>query len=509
MTEVLAHTSIVELQAAMATGQLKAVDLVRFFLARIDALDRQGPRLNAVLEINPAAESLAAALDEERHNGHVRGPLHGIPILLKDNIDTADRMQTTAGSLALVGSPPNQDATVAARLRAAGAVLLGKTNMIEWANFRSNHSTSGWCGRNGQSRNPYVLDRNPSGSSSGSGIAAAAALSVVSIGTETDGSIVAPASANGVVGIKPTVGLTSRAGVVPVSHSQDTVGPLARSVADAAAVLGALTGVDERDPATQASAGRFFADYMQCLDAHGLQGARIGVVRNVGFNRSPPADAIAEQAIQVLREAGAIIVDPANLPSDLDAAFKAEFEVLLYEFKADLNQYLATRQDIALDREGFEISLSGAIAFNERHREQELRYFGQEHFLQAQAKGPITDPAYLAAIETSRRLSRQEGIDAVLEQHQLDALVAPSGSPAWPTDLVNGDHFTTGSSGPAAHAGYPLTSVPAGFAFGLPVNITFMGRAFSEPTLIRLAYAFEQETMAWRAPKFIPTLALE
>ncbi len=501
----LDRLGIARLQAMMASGKLTARDLVEQYLARIEALDRSGPRLNAILEINPDARGIAAALDRERRAGQVRGPLHGIPILLKDNIDTHDQMETAAGTLALVGRAPDTDSTVAARLRAAGAVLLGKTNLSEWANFRSTQSSSGWCGRNGQSRNPYVLDRNPCGSSSGSGIAAAAALAAASIGTETDGSIVCPANNNGVVGIKPTVGLVSRAGVIPISHTQDTVGPHARTVADAAAVLGALTGVDPRDPATTASAGKFFTDYTRFLDPNGLKGARIGVARNVGFGPSPEADAIIEDAIAAMKEAGATIVDPANIPSDLAAADEAEFTVLLYEFKADLNTYLATRHDVALDRQGFPLTLAGLIAFNEAHAGRELKWFGQELFIQAQEKGDLTSQEYLTALETSRRLSGPEGIDAVMAQFNLDALVAPTGSPAWPIDLINGDHFLTGSSSPAARAGYPLISVPAGFSFGLPVGITFMGRAWSEPTLIKLAYAFEQATQVRRPPAYLPT----
>lgn len=503
----LQNATLAELRDALAAGRLRSVELVRGYLARIDELDGNGPSLNAVLEVNPDAEAIAAALDRERADGKVRGPLHGIPLLLKDNIDTADQMQTTAGSLALLGAPPAHDATVVARLRTAGAVILGKTNLSEWANYRSSNSSSGWCGRNGQSRNPHVLDRSPSGSSSGSGVAVAAGLCAAALGTETDGSIVSPASANGVVGIKPTVGLTSRAGVVPIAHSQDTVGPLARTVEDAALVLGALVGVDERDPATVGSAEHLQRDYTRFLDLDGLRGARIGVARNLAFGANAHADAITARALEALREAGAELVDPANISSDLNAAQIAEREVLRYEFKADIAAYLATRHDVALLREGFAPTLAGLIAFNERHREEEMPYFGQSVFIRAQQAGDLGDPAYQQALETSRRLSGQEGLDAVLDELQLDALVAPTMGPARLIDLVNGEGSTTSSCGVSARAGYPLVSIPAGNVRGLPLNITFIGRAYSEPTLIRLAYAYEQRSQARITPRYLPTLA--
>lgn len=501
----LEEASIAQLQAAMATGDLTSRDLVAFYLARIEALNLQGPALRAVLETNPAALEIAAGLDRERTAGTLRGPLHGIPVLLKDNIDTADGMMTSAGSLALVGSPPDQDATIAVRLRAAGAVLLGKTNLSEWANFRSRPSSSGWCGRNGQSRNPYALDRNPSGSSSGSAIAVAAGMCAASIGTETDGSIVSPAGSCGVVGIKPTVGLVSRAGVVPISHSQDTAGPHARSVADAAALLTAIaaTAPDPRDPAI--GEGVPVADYTRYLDPDGLAGARIGVVRNLGFGASPKVDAIMEGAIRAMRDAGADIVDPLHFPSDLERAGKAELTVLLYEFKHNVHAYLSSRRQVALDREGFPPTLAGLIAFNEAHPDEELRLFGQEIFIESETKGPLSDAAYQEALSDSVRLSGPAGIDLLLAQHRLDALVAPTNAPAWLIDPINGDSYILGSSGPAARAGYPQVCLPAGFAAGLPVNITFIGGRFSEPALIRLAHAFERVTQARRPPRFPPT----
>jgi amidase len=498
--EQLEELSIVELQVEMEQGRSSARSLVERYLARIAALDSAGPSLRAVIEVNLDALDIAEALDQERAQGGQRGPLHGIPILLKDNIDTADRMQTTAGSLALLGVRRERDAFVAERLRAAGAVLLGKANLSEWANFRSTHSSSGWSARGGQALNPYALDRTPCGSSSGSASAVSANLAAASLGTETDGSILCPASANGVVGIKPTVGLTSRAGVAPISHSQDTVGPFGRTVADAAALLSAIAGPDLRDPATLASANGARADYTRYLDAGALRGARIGVAREVYFGYSEKTDAIIETALDALRVAGAELVDPANIPTAKQMhEGESEFEVLLYEFKADLNAYLA-----ALGPSAPVHTLEELIAFNEAHREQEMPYFGQEILAMAQAKGPLTEAAYLAALATNRRLAREEGIDAVMREHQLDALVMPTGAPAWRIDLVDGDHGMGGSAQPAALAGYPAISVPAGYVFGLPVGITFMGGAFSEPRLIALAYAFEQATKHRRPPRYRP-----
>jgi len=496
----LEELTIADLRAAMESRQLSARRLTEMYIARIEALDRGGPAVNSIMEVNPDALAQADALDRERATGSVRGPLHGIPILLKDNIDTADAMLTTAGSLALVGSRPSRDAVVAERLRQAGAVLLGKTTLSEWANFRSTRSSSGWSGRGGQCRNPYALDRTPCGSSSGSAAAVAANLAAASLGTETDGSIVCPSANCSVVGIKPTVGLTSRAGVIPIAHSQDTVGPHGRTVADAAAVLGALTGVDPRDPATEASAGHAETDYTRFLDPDGLRGARIGIPRQNYYGYSEEADAIVEVAIDAMRQLGAEIVDPADIPTAQALTEEpGEFEVLLYEFKADLNAYLAERGDPQAR------SLADLIRFNEEHAAEEMPYFGQEIFLMAEERGPLTDQLYLDTLAKNLRLARNEGIDAVMDQHRLDALVAPTGSPPWMIDLINGDLFLGASSGPAAMAGYPIVCVPAGYAYGLPVGINFIGRAWSEPTLIRLAHAFERATNVRQAPRFLPS----
>jgi amidase len=496
----LDEVTLADLQAAMASGRMTARSITQQYIDRIQALDRAGPTLRAVLEINPDALSIADSLDRERRAGKVRGPLHGIPILIKDNIDTADRMTTTAGSYALAGSIPLQDATIAARLRAAGAILLGKTNLSEWANFRSTHSSSGWSGRGGQAKNPYVLDRNPCGSSSGTGVAVAANMCAVGIGTETDGSIVCPSSLNGIVGIKPTVGLVSRAGIIPIAHSQDTAGPMTRTVRDAAILLGALAGADPRDSATSSSATRGQTDYTQFLDANGLRGARIGVARTKFFGYSDVTDKLINDALDAMKASGAVIVDPANI----ETAGKfddAEFDVLLYEFKADLNNYLASLGSKAPVK-----SLQDIIDYNDRHKDQEMPFFGQEIMIQAQAKGPLTEKKYLDELASNLKMSRTDGIDATMDKYKLDAIVAPTGSPAWPTDLINGDHFTGASSTPAAVAGYPNINVPAGFSHGLPVGISFFGRAYSEPTLIKLAYAYEQATKHRRAPQFIPTL---
>jgi len=497
----LDETTLAALQGAMKSGRLTARSITEKYLARIEELDRRGPSLHSVIEVNPDALAIAARLDRERKAKGPRGPLHGIPVLVKDNIGTADRMTTTAGSLALAGSVPPRDSFVAHQLRKAGAIILGKANLSEWANFRSKHSTSGWSGRGGQARNPYALDRNPCGSSSGSGVAVSANLCPVALGTETDGSIVCPSSTNGIVGIKPTVGLVSRAGVVPISHSQDTAGPMTRTVADAAALLGALAGVDPHDPATLASRGKAQKDYTKFLDARGLRGARIGIVRNL-FGYSDFVDKLADNAIKAMKDQGAIIVDPAEIET-LKQWDKAEFDVLLYEFKADLNAYLAS-----LGPKAPVHSLKEIIDFNERHAREEMPYFGQDIFLKAEAKGPLSNTEYQKALATCHTLTREKGIDATMDKYKLDALFAPTGAPAWTTDLINGDHETGGSSGPAAIAGYPHVTVPAGYVFGLPVGISFFGRAWTEPTLIKLAYAFEQATKFRNKPRFLATADL-
>ena len=498
----LAEATIADLQEGLASGARTTRSMVAAYLNRIDRIDRDGPALRAVIETDPDALAIADRLDRERRAGRLRGPLHGIPVLLKDNIDTADRMTTTAGSLALEGWIPPEDSGVAARLRRAGALLLGKTNLSEWANFRSTRSSSGWSGRGGQCRNPYVLDRNPCGSSSGSGAAASADLAAAAVGTETDGSIVCPSSANGIAGIKPTVGLVSRAGVIPISHTQDTAGPMARTVRDATVLLGVLAGSDPRDPATAAADLHGLADYTPFLDAAGLRGARIGVARQfLGFHDG--VDRVVEDAIDALRAAGAVVVDPVALgDSGADRRLRAaETDVLLYEFKAGLNAYLARRGPGAEVR-----SLTDLIAFNERNAEAEMPYFGQERLIAAEAKGPLSERAYLTALAAARRLSRADGIDRTMNEHRLDAVVAATGGPAWVTDLVNGDHFGGSSSGYPATAGYPNVTVPAGAVHGLPVGLSFFGRAWSEPTLVRLAYAFEQTVQARRPPRFRPTL---
>lgn len=497
----LDELTVAELQSGMASGKYSAHSLAGKYLERIDEVDKHGPAINSVLELNPDALAIASDLDKERKAKGARGPLHGIPILIKDNIDTYDRMTTTAGSLALGGSIPLQDSHVAKKLREAGAVILGKTNLSEWANLRSSHSSSGWSGRGGQTRNPYVLDRNPCGSSSGTGAAMAASLSAIGIGTETDGSVVCPSNANSLVGIKPTVGLISRAGIIPISHSQDTAGPMCRTVTDAAILLGVLTGIDPRDDATKASAGKSFADYQKFLDANGLKGARIGVHRK-GFGFNDGVDKLINDCIDIMKRRGAVIVDPADIPTQ-GKFDDSELEVLLYEFKADLNSYLASLGPRAPVK-----SLKEIIDFNEQYRDREMPYFGQDLFIKAQAKGPLTDKEYRDALAKDQRMSRKEGIDFVMDKNKLDALIAPTGGPAWPTDWVNGDHFTGGYSTASAVAGYPHITVPAGYVFGLPIGISFFGRAWSEPTLIKFAYAFEQATRARHAPQFLPTAKL-
>ena len=486
----------------LASGADSAKTLCEKYIARIEAVDRGGPALRAVLEINPDALAIAAGLDAERKAGKVRGPLHGIPVLIKDNVGTADRMQTTAGSLALVGAIPAADAAIVKRLRDAGAVILGKTNLSEWANFRSTHSSSGWSGRGGQCRNPYALDRDPSGSSSGSGAAAAASLCAVTVGTETDGSIVSPSNNCALVGFKPTLGLVSRTGIIPIAHSQDTAGPMARTVADAAALLSAMCGFDPADPTTRDLSGKPPLDYTAFLDRKGLAGMRIGVPRKKLYGQSPAADTVAEAALDAMRREGAIIVDPADIAT-LGDADDSEFEVLLYEFKANLNLYLAGLGNRTPYR-----TLKDLIVFNQKNRESEMPYFGQEIFEKAEAKGPLTEKAYLDALAKDVRLTRAEGIDKTMDEHRLDCLVAPTSAPASLIDLVNGSYGPGGSSSFPAIAGYPDVTVPAGWSFGLPVGLSFFGRAGSEPTLFKIAYAFEQATKARKPPKFLPTADL-
>ncbi|HXT64336.1 MAG TPA: amidase [Pyrinomonadaceae bacterium] len=490
-----------ELQSAMSSGKYTAQSITRKYLDRIDDLDKHGPAVNAVIEVNPDALSIASAMDRERKAGRVRGPLHGIPVLIKDNIDTHDRIMTTAGSLALEGSIAPQDSTVARKLREAGAVILGKTNLSEWANFRSSHSSSGWSGRGGQTKNPYVLDRNPCGSSSGTGAAISANFAAIGVGTETDGSVVCPSNANSLVGLKPTLGLISRAGIIPIAHNQDTAGPMCRTVTDAAILLGALAGMDPRDTVSLPFGGLHPADYTKFLDATGLKGARIGVQRkSFGFNDA--VDKLMNECIDTIKRLGAIVIDPADIPTQ-GKFDDTELEVLLYEFKADLNKYLAARGPSAPVK-----SLKEIIDFNEKNRDRELPYFGQDIMTKSQAKGPLTEKKYLDALAKNHLMSRTQGIDAVMSKNKLDAIIAPTGGPPWPTDLANGDHFTGGYSTASAVAGYPHITVPAGYVFGMPVGISFFGGAWSEPTLIKLAYAFEQATKVRRAPKFLPTAQL-
>ena len=497
----LEEVTIPQLQDGMKSGKYTAQSLVEKYLARIDEIDKRGPAVNAIIELNPDALSIAKALDQERNAKGARGPLHGIPVLIKDNIDTADRMMTTAGSLALVGSKPPKDSFVAQRLRVAGAVILGKTNLSEWANIRSSHSVSGWSGRGGLTKNPYALDRNACGSSSGTGAGISANLAVVGIGTETDGSIVCPSSSNGLAGIKPTVGLVSRGGIIPISHSQDGAGPMCRTVRDAAILLGALTGVDPDDSATAASAGKSQTDYAQYCDPHGLKGARIGVARKYfGFNDA--VDALMEQSLNVMKTQGATLVDPADIAT-LGKFDDTELLVFMYELKADLNAYLARLGPGAPVR-----TLQDIIDFNDRNRQKEMPYFGQDLFVKAQSKGPLSEKEYLEAVEKNHQLARTEGIDALMDKYHLDAIVAPTGGPAWLTDLVNGDHSAGGSSNAAAVAGYPNVNVTAGFLSGLPVGISFFGRAWSEPTLIKIAYSFEQAIKARQAPRFLNSIGL-
>jgi amidase len=490
---------ILELQQKMTSGGMTASQLAELFLERIDSIDKNGPGLNSVIETNPDALKIASSLDEERRAGRVRGPLHGIPILLKDNIDTQDAMQTTAGSLAMAGNIAAQDAFIVKQLRKAGALILGKTNLSEWANFRGKKSISGWSSRGGLTHNPYALDRSACGSSSGSGAAVAANLCAAAVGSETDGSIICPAQTNGIVGIKPTLGLLSRSGMIPISHSQDTAGPMARTVTDAAILLGAMSGVDEKDPATKMSGKRGLSDYTKFLEINGLKGARIGVARNMAGN-DPRIIHIFETCIDVMKQQGAVIVDPANVPN-FNKFGKTELEVLHHEFKAGLNKYLAAAKVRVK-------SMADVIKFNEENKERVLQYFGQEHMLTAQEMGSLSDKKYRAARARNLLLTRKNGMDAVMNKYKLDALIVPSGGPAWMIDLANGDavNWDMESTSVAAVAGYPHLTVPAGYILGLPVGLSFFAKAWQEPTLIKLAFAFEQATKMRKPPEFLATI---
>ena len=493
--------TVAELQAAMVSGRTSAQQLVRLYLARIAAIDKAGPKLNSIIELNPDALTIAAALDAERKTKGPRGPLHGIPVLLKDNIATADKMQTTAGSLALVGAKPPRDAFLVARLREAGAVILGKTNLSEWANMRSTRSTSGWSARGGLTLNPYALDRNTSGSSSGSGSSIAASLAAVAVGTETDGSITSPASVASLVGIKPTVGLVSRAGVIPIAHSQDTAGHMARTVADAAAMLTAMAGSDARDPASTL-ADQKKTDYTRFLDRDGLRGKRIGVVRSQLTSSSDWVAALVQSQLAVLTAQGATLVEVPEVPNTAKYA-ETELTVLLYELKADMATYLADYgPSVPLK------TLADVIAFNDTHRAQEMPYFGQEHFANAQTKGGLDSKEYLDALANNHRYAREEGIDLVMQEHRLDALVAPTCGPAWLTDFINGDASGGSFTSPAAVAGYPHITVPCGFVQGLPCGLSFVAGAWGEGPLIAMAYAYEQASLQRRAPTYAKSVNL-
>jgi amidase len=500
---ILPEWTISDLQQRMEAGELTARRIAELYTERISAVDKNGPYVNSIIEINPDALEIADTLDAERKAGKVRGPLHGIPILIKDNIDTADKMQTTAGSLALEGHIASKDAFIVKQLRRAGALILGKTNLSEWANFRGKHSVSGWSSRGGLTRNPYALDRSASGSSSGSGAAVAANLSAAAVGTETDGSIISPSHANGIVGIKPTLGLLSRSGIIPIAHSQDTPGPMARTVADAAILLGAMTGVDGQDPATRGSRKRGASNYTKFLDREGLKGARIGVARNMA-GTNPRVTKIFEHCIEVMKHLGAVIIDPADVPN-FDKFGKTEGEVLHYEFKADLNKYLESLDGMARVH-----SMEDVIKFNEENSHRVMPYFGQEHMLLAQEKKSLRDKKYREALAKNLRLTRREGIDAAMRKHKLDAIIVPSGGPIWLIDLVDGDsnNWDMESTSPAAVAGYPHITVPAGYIFGLPVGISFFAQAWQEPALIKFAYAFEQATQFRRQPRYLPTATL-
>lgn len=495
----LDELTVADLQAGMTSGKYTSRSLVEKYSARIRQLDSQGPALRAVIEMNPDALQIADAMDAERRSGKVRGALHGIPVLIKDNIATADKMETTAGSLMLVGAKVPRDAFIVTKLREAGAVILGKTNLSEWANFRSTHSSSGWSGRGGQTRNPYALDRSPSGSSSGSGSAAAANFCAVTIGTETDGSITAPSAAASLVGLKPTVGLVSRSGIIPISASQDTAGPMTRTVMDAAVLLTSIAGADPRDSATR-EANSHAVDFTRGLNA-GIRGMRIGVPREKLFGYNEKTDALANDAIKVLRGLGAVIVDPANIPT-AGKVDDDEYEVLLYEFKDGLRRYLA-EVDTPIK------SLADMIAYNKAHANEELRYFGQEIFLKAEQKGPLSSPAYRKALARSQMMARAQGIDATMKKYRLDAFIAPTMAPPPLIDLVSGDPgFPGGATTLPAVSGYPHITVPGGYIFGVPIGISFFAEKWSESKLLRIAYAFEQATHHRKPPRFLATAEL-
>ncbi|MFX1379693.1 MAG: amidase [Promethearchaeota archaeon] len=493
--------SITEIQTLMEKGKLSAIKLCEMYLTRINEIDKKGPKLNAIIEINPEAMKIAEKLDGERKNKKIRGPLHGIPVIIKDNINTADKMQTTAGSLAFKGHHALKDAFIVKKLRDSGAIILAKANLSEWANFRSTRSTSGWSSRGGQTFNPYVLNRNPCGSSSGSAVAVAANLCSVAIGTETDGSIICPSHSNSIIGLKPTIGLISRTGIIPISHNQDTAGPMARTVQDAAILLNVMVGLDPDDSSTKVIHHKSPVDYTQFLDNDGLRGSKIGVARNY-FGNSDLIDKIIEKAILKIKELGAEIIDPVEIKI-IDDLREAEFQVLLYDFKNDLNEYLAKFGPINSLK-----SLTDIIKFNYKHQKKVMPYFGQELFTMANEKSSITSDEYKEALKQCQVLAQAEGIDAVLQEHQLDAIIAPSGGTAWLIDYINGDHSSGGSSSAAAVAGYPNITVPAGYVYGLPVGISFFGGPFEEPKLLKIAYAFEQATKIRKQPNFLPKIEL-
>jgi amidase len=500
---ILPEWTISELQEKMESGELTARQIADLYLQRISAVDKSGSFINSIIELNPQMLEIADFLDKERKSRKIRGPLHGIPILLKDNIDTHDKMQTTAGSLALDGNFSPRDAFIVKQLRKAGAMILGKTNLSEWADFRGKRSVNGWSSRGGLTRNPYALDRSACGSSSGSAAAIAANLATAAVGTETDGSIICPAQTNGIVGIKPTLGLLSRNGIIPTAHSQDTPGPMARTVTDAAILLGAMTGVDKLDPATRSGGKRSLSSYAKFLDYDGLKGARMGVARNMA-GKNPRVLKIFEHCIEVMKQLGAVVIDPADVPN-FDKFDKTEMEVLLYEFKADLNKYLRS-----LDEEIHVHSMEDVVKFNEQNADRVMPYFDQEHMIAALEKGPLTEKKYKDALAKNHRLTRKDGIDAAMRKHKLDAIVVPSGGPAWTIDLANGDsiNWDMESTSPAAVAGYPHITVPAGYVFGLPVGISFFAKAWDDAKLIQYAYAFEQATQYRRQPRYLPTAQL-